>query len=68
MYPLNMTNGAGYAVANDSTEHAALSACGYGPKFAASQDDKPQSSPTVGAEVQSDAAPIKRKPGRPRKE
>lgn len=35
MYPLNMTltDGQGYAVANDEAEHKALTACGYGPAY-----------------------------------
>ena len=39
MYPVNMTRAAvanaqaGFAVANDATEHAALSAMGYEPKL-----------------------------------
>jgi hypothetical protein len=39
MYPLNMVKklqeGAGFAVANDETEHKALSDAGYEPKFVA---------------------------------
>lgn len=39
MYPLSMTlklkEGAGFAVANDETEHKALSDAGYEPKFVA---------------------------------
>jgi hypothetical protein len=35
MYPLNMTSGIGYAVANDEAEHQALTDMGYGPAFVA---------------------------------
>jgi hypothetical protein len=37
MYPLNMklTDGIGFAVANDKAEHQALTAQGYGPAYVA---------------------------------
>jgi len=39
MYPLNMTDGKGYAVANDEAEHIALSEAGYEPKFEAPAEE-----------------------------
>lgn len=55
MYPLNMTHKAlgGFAVANDEQEHKALSDQGYEPKL-----EKPEP----------EESPVKRGPGRPRKE
>ena len=58
MYPLNMSNGAGYAVANTEAEHIDLSEAGYLPKH-----QPLEVSQTAPAEVE----PIKRAPGRPRK-
>jgi hypothetical protein len=54
MYPLNMHNKAagGFALANDESEHKALSEQGYEPKFEQAAEE---------------ATPEKRKPGRPRK-
>ncbi len=56
MYPLNMHNpdAGGFAVANDEAEHKALSDAGYLPPFV--------------AEVEAVDEPVKRGPGRPRKE
>lgn len=58
MYPLNMqtADALGFAVANDATEHAALTLAGYLPGL---EQIAPAAEP--------DAEP-KRKPGRPRKE
>jgi hypothetical protein len=41
MYPLNMKliDGIGFAVANDETEHQALTDAGYGPAYVPPQDD-----------------------------
>ena len=65
MYPLNMKlsePGVGFAVANDEDEHQALTACGYGPAFVEPVE-------ADGEHDQDDPAqPVKRKPGRPRKE
>ena len=38
-YPLNMQSTTGYAVANDESEHIALTAFGYGPAFVAVDAD-----------------------------
>ncbi len=35
MYPLNMTDGNGFAVANNAEEHKRLTAMGYGPGLSA---------------------------------
>ena len=45
MYPLNMklVDGIGFAVANDETEHQALTAAGYGPAFVAPLAPEPAS-------------------------
>jgi hypothetical protein len=45
MYPLSMSlkTSVGYAVANDATEHAALSSLGYEPPFAGPQEVIPPS-------------------------
>jgi len=54
MYPLNMHNGKGYAVANTEDEHKSLSEAGYKPELSlAKPEDKED--------------PPKRKPGRPPK-
>lgn len=53
MYPLNLIKPAiaatqtaqGFAVANDATEHEALSALGYEPKFVAEEADEGESAP-----------------------
>lgn len=60
MYPLNMSNGVGFAVANTEDEHKALSEHGYGPKW--------EPAPVIGqTEPQPEAEPVKRGPGRPKK-
>lgn len=75
MYPLNVTLPApaiGFALANDETEHAALTEAGYVPALvkaeqkAAPQEDGEQSTPLQPSDAPDGAAPI-RKPGRPRK-
>lgn len=53
MYPLNLIRptkdhtreSAGFAVANDATEHEALSALGYEPKFVAEETDEGEAAP-----------------------
>jgi len=74
MYPLNVSLPApaiGYAVANDESEHAALTVAGYLPALvkaapaAAPQGIEEQSSPLQPLAIPDGAAP--RKPGRPRK-
>lgn len=75
MYPLNVSLPApaiGFAVANDETEHAALSAMGYVPALVAELEAAPQEDGEQTAHLQtSDSAPDgaapTRKPGRPRK-
>jgi hypothetical protein len=73
MYPLNVTLPApavGFALANDETEHAALTAAGYVPALvkaepkAAPQEDGEQPAPLQPSEAAPDgAAPIRKKPG-----
>ena len=60
MYPLNMSNveARGYAVANDESEHKALTALGYEPAFKEADEQ-------VGESLPPEAE--KRGPGRPRK-
>lgn len=78
MYPLNVSLPApaiGYAVANDESEHASLTAAGYVPalevvQVAAPQGDEEQTAPLQPlAPAPDGVAPdeLKRKPGRPRK-
>lgn len=52
MYPLNMklTEGIGFAVANDEDEHQALNAQGYGPAYVA------PAKPAKGAKAASNTA------------
>lgn len=67
-YPLKMSNGIGYAVANTEAEYEALYEAGYDPEDAASQGDPdPITSPETPAP--DDAAPTEpKRRGRPRKD
>lgn len=63
MYPLNMqlSVGIGFAVANDADEHKALTLAGYGPAYV-----EPEELPAAASDEA--AEPVKRGPGRPRKD
>lgn len=70
MYPLNVSLPApaiGFAVANDETEHAALSAAGYVPALAAPvatpQEDEEHPSPVQPLDALDGVAPTRKKPG-----
>lgn len=64
MYPLRMSlsEGIGYAVANDAAEHEALTARGYVPPFAG-----PPGEPSIPLTPQGEPSIDKPKRGRPRK-
>lgn len=49
MYPLNVSNGIGYAVANDEDEHERLTEMGYAPAFAPGPDDALQAARAAAA-------------------
>lgn len=49
MYPLNVSNGIGYAVANDEDEHERLTEMGYAPAFTLGPDDALQAARAAAA-------------------